>query len=83
MDHPSVQHIAIDMTDGVAVMQFITQNDDGTPRSAQDADIEREVVRAGYGGKAWVRVSPEDIPGDRTTRSRWRLRDGRIVVTSA
>lgn len=80
MDNPSVQHIAIALDDGVAVMQFITQTDAGDVREASEAAIEAELARSGFAGKPWAKVNHEDIPTDRASRARWRLRDGKIVV---
>lgn len=68
-----VQHIAIDTEDGMAVMLY---------QKASDAEIVAEMERAGFTGRKWARISPEDIPADRANRALWRLRDGKIVVES-
>lgn len=80
MKTPPVQHIAIEIDGGVAVMLFITETDDGSARDATDEAVTAELCRSGFAGKTWARVDQKDIPTDRATRSKWRLRDGKIVV---
>lgn len=68
---PEVQHIAITVADGsLAIMQFVT-NDGRQTREATDEAITEEIERAGIKAMAWRRISPEDIPANRTDRDAW------------
>lgn len=86
--------IALEMADGsTAIMQFIVQGrGDALPfggewlapgmwrRAASDAAVFEEVVRAHGSASvlAFHRISPSDIPRDRTYRNAWTFAGGRI-----
>lgn len=75
---PEVQCIAITVADGsLAIMQFVT-NDGRRKRDATDDAITKEIGRAGIKAVAWRRISPRDIPADRTDRDAWRD-DGKTI----
>ncbi len=69
----------------LAIMAFVTREErnDGPAfeREATDDAIEAEIERAGLAPYAkWRRVSRDELPEDRATRSTWRDDGNGIVV---
>jgi hypothetical protein len=52
---PTIQHIAIDLSDKTVVMHFVTSE-----QPATDDAINREIKRSGMSPLGWRRVTPEE-----------------------